>query len=459
MLACLLRALTGVALTVHLLAQAPSSEPLVIRGVTVIACSGAAPQPDRTVVVDDGRITAIGDADLAVPGTPRELDGHGRFLIPGLWDMHVHMTAMPGFAEMFVVNGVTGVRDMFGSMRQLEPLRRAIAAGARPGPRIVAAGRIVDGEKPIWPGSYEAKDAEGGTKAVATVIGEGSDFVKVYSKLSRAAYFAIAAECKERGVVFAGHVPRTVTVAEAAAAGQRSIEHLTGVLEGCCDDEVRANDAEVARIDRLRLQVETFDAAKAEAMAVTLRRHDTWMCPTLTVLRAVAFLDDSTFTSDERVRYMSPFLVGMWRPKNDKRFAAMTADDWTMQRRAYERQREVTTLLHAQGVRFLAGTDTGNPYCFPGFSLHDELQLLVQAGFTPQEALAAATHDAATYLGLDAELGTIAVGKVASLVLLDADPLQDITNTTKIQAVVAAGRLFDRARLDAMLAALAPAKK
>lgn len=443
--------------TTPAVAQAPSVERIVIRAVTVVDGTSAAPQADRSVLLADGKIAAIGGSDLDA-GDAREVDGHGRFLIPGLWDMHVHMTAMAGFAELYVCNGVTGIRDMFSPMAQIRPVRKKIAAGERPGPRIVAAGRIVDGDPPIWPGSIVARNAEEGTKAVATVVDEGADFVKVYSLLPRDAYFAIAAACQERGVVFAGHVPRTVGIVEAAAAGQRSIEHLTGVLEFCSKDP-KAGDATLTREERAKAQCGPLAEDKVTELGKALVAHETWLCPTLTVLRAIANLDDETFKRDERVRYLSPFFVQMWLPKNDRRFAAMTAADWQAQKQVYERDREVARQLHAAGVHFLAGTDTGNPFCFPGFSLHDELQLLVGIGLSPREALASATSEAARYLGIAAETGTIEVGKAASLVLLDADPLQDIANTRKIAAVVVDGRLYDRSALDALLEQVTPAKK
>ncbi len=437
------------------LAQAPPVAALAIRGVTVIDGTDRPPIADRTVVIDGGRIQAIGAADLDVAESVPQLDGHGQFLIPGLWDMHVHMTAMPTFGELYVANGVTGVRDMFGLMAQIEPLRRAIAAGEQIGPRIVAAGRIVDGEKPIWNGSVEAITAADGERAVATVAREGSDFVKVYSKLSRDAYFAIAAEANQRKLPFAGHVPRAVSVAEAAAAGQRSIEHLTGVLEACSSTPERANDRNLPQAERLAVLVDTYDGDKARALAAELVRHDTFLCPTLCVLRALASLQVPEFTADPRRRYVPPFLEQMWDPSRDARFQSWTAADWAAMQRTYRQNTVVTTTMHAAGVRLLAGTDTGNPFCFPGFSLHDELQLLVGAGLTPLQALQAATRGPAQFLGLDAELGTIAVGKQADLVLLAADPLLDIANTTRIVAVIGGGRLFDRARLDAMLAAIA----
>jgi imidazolonepropionase-like amidohydrolase len=432
-------------------AQTPAVEDLRIVGVTVIDGTGAAPAV-RTVVVRNGRIAGLLDADAAAAGEPaREVDGRGRWLVPGLWDMHVHMTAIPGFAALYVHHGVTGVRDMFGLMAQIVPLRRAILAGERTGPRIVAAGRIVDGEQPVWSGSVEVLDADAGRSAVDTVAGEGSEFVKVYSKLSRPAYCASAQAARARGIPFAGHVPRSVTVAEAAAAGQRSIEHLTGVLEECSTEPERARDRSLPKAERLALLVDTFDDARCKALAGVLVEHGTWMCPTLTVLRAVAHLDDPTFTADTRVRQLPPFVARMWDPKNDARFADTTPAVWEQEKRVYARTLQAVGILHRAGVRMLAGTDVGNPYCFPGSGLHDELALLVQAGLSPHEALSAATRNPAEYLGLQDERGTIAEGKVADLVLLEADPLADIRNTTKIAAVVLEGRLFDRSALDALV--------
>ncbi len=433
-------------------AQPAAAPPaVVIRDVTVIDGSGGPPRPGQTVVVQGDRITAVGAvADVPVPDGARIIDGAGKFLIPGLWDMHVHATASPPFAALYVANGVTGVRDMFSPMPMIKALRARIAAGGI-GPRIVAAGRIVDGEKPVWPGSFAAKNADDGRTAVATLLDEGSDFIKVYSKLSRDAYFAIAEAAKARGVAFAGHVPSAVSVAEAAAAGQASIEHMTGMLRACSSQADLEFPPETKALARAAAWIETQDAARAQALGEKLVDSGTWLCPTLTVLRAVSHLDDPAFIADERVRYVPEFWLRMWDPKNDRRFADATDADRAAQRRVYAAEVELVGLMHRAGVRFLAGTDAGNPYCFPGFGLHDELALLVCAGLSPMDALLAATRNAAEFLGL-AEAGTVAPGKVASLVLLEANPLDDIGNTARIAAVVCEGRLLERAELDAILA-------
>jgi hypothetical protein len=191
--------------------------------VTVIDGTGAEPKSDQTVLVSGERIVALAPSrKLKPPPDARLIDGTGKFLIPGLWDMHVHMSEMPNFSDLCIANGITGVRDMFGDMTNIVAERKAIAGG-KPGPRIVAAGRLIDGPKPVWPGSITAKDAEEGRAAVLSAKQEGSDFIKVYSLLPRDAFFAIAAEARRQGMVFAGHVPETVSAAEASDAGQKSI--------------------------------------------------------------------------------------------------------------------------------------------------------------------------------------------------------------------------------------------
>jgi imidazolonepropionase-like amidohydrolase len=289
----------------------------------------------------------------------------------------------------------------------------------------------------------------------------GADFVKVYTKLPREAYLAIADEAKKQGLPLAGHLPESVSAAEASDLGQKSIEHLTGVELACSDreDELRHkaiatlakadNQVAMELLGRIDVQAaDSFSDKKARALYSRFVRNGTWQVPTLTVLRSFVSLDDPKFTGDPRVKYMSPSLSSYWSlMKLPPKTAAMV-------KRAYKRATGRVRAMHQAGVPFLAGTDTpGVPYVFPGFSLHDELALLVaEGGFTPLEALQAATVDPARFLGREKDLGTVQPGKLADVVLLDADPLADIHNTTKIAAVVANGRLLRRRELDRMLA-------
>ncbi|MEM7199936.1 MAG: amidohydrolase family protein [Planctomycetota bacterium] len=438
-----------VLLTASGAAAQPADAVIAIRGVTVIDGTGAPPRPGQTIVIERGRITLAG-ADVVVPTDARVVDGAGGFLIPGLWDMHVHRTN-PELAKLYVANGVTGVRDMFGQLPYLHGLREKIAAGGVIGPRIVSTGPIVDGKDPIWRGSIEATTPEEGRAAVTKLVELEADFAKVYAKLSPETHAAILDEARQRGLPVAGHIPRSMTATQVSISGQRCIEHMSGFLADCAAPNLAGDRAPESRSQRIAREAAAYDPMRAAALLETLVENGTWVCPTLTVGRAISSLDDPEFTADARVRYMAPYWVSFWDPARDFRFKSYTTADWNAQRQAFARQKQLVGEMAAAGVRLLAGTDVGNPYCFPGFGLHDELALMVEAGLTPAQALGAATRDAAEFLGLLDDLGTVEVGKVASLVLLEANPLDDIRNTTRIAAVLVEGRLFDRVEIEALL--------
>jgi imidazolonepropionase-like amidohydrolase len=466
----LLLALPAVAL-----AQPQPPRPLVFTHVTVLDMTGAPAQPDMAVVVTGDRITEIGRSEsVRMPPDAQVVDAKGKFLIPGLWDMHVHWYHKEHL-PLFVANGVTGVRVMWGGPFHYQ-WRQEIEQGTLRGPRLAIGSSIVDGSPPIWPGSTAVKDGAEGRKFVIQTKQDGADFIKVYSRLSRDAYFAIADEAKKQGLPFAGHVPDTVSVMEASNAGQKSIEHFTGVLAACStrEEELRkARDEAWAKKpegqafpDRAtlrplnRLMLDTFSPEKANALSAEFVRNHTWQCPTLIVQRNMASILDPAIHDDPRVKYMPPGLADGWNPKGDFRLKDRTEEDYELARTTYRKMKELIVPMRRAGVEFLAGTDVLNPYCFPGFSLHDELTLLVEAGLTPMEALQAATLNPARYLGKEKDLGTVEKGKLADLVLLDANPLEDINNSRKIDAVVFGGKLLLKAELQKMLADLeAPAPK
>lgn len=450
-------------------AQAPheeEAEVLAITNVTLIDATGAAAQPDMTVVITGDRISLLGkSAQLKPPKAARIIDGKGKYLMPGLWDMHVHTWNKELFFPLYLANGVTGVRDMFGYIVQINRWRQEIEAGTLVGPRIVAAGPIVDGPKPVWPGSIAVANAEQGREVIDELKERGADFAKVYSLLPRDAYFAIAEEARRQKFPFAGHVPDAVSALEASDAGQKSIEHFTGVLLSCsaAEAELRKARAEALaqpnpiealrahRHEHTRRMLETYDEKKAAALFERFAKNGTWQVPTLTVLRVFASINDKSLTEDPRLKYMPEYVKQIWQPKNDFRLKNKTDEDLADEKLIYQKQLEMISAMRRAGVEFLAGTDTPNPYCYPGFSLHDELALLVKAGLTPMEALQTATRNPAKYLGLLDTLGTVEKGKAADLLLLDANPLDDINNTKKIAAVIVRGRLFPRAELDGML--------
>jgi hypothetical protein len=381
--------------------------------------------------------------------------------------MHVHWYD-EGFLPLFTANGVTGIRQMWGMPMHFD-WRERVKTDRLVAPRQYIASTIVDGPNPVWPGSLVVADAAEARTAVEKLKGPGFDMVKVYERLPRDAYFGIAAESKARGLSFGGHVPRAVTALEAAKAGQRSIEHLSGVLDGTssAEEQVRSRRAEllkggeaskgidVATRDALLELNErilaTYDDSKASALLAAFVGQGTWHCPTLTVLRSMASLDNPAFTSDPRLKYIPVSIGDSWIPTNNARLESKRPVDYALDRRIFRKQLELVGAMRRAGVNFIAGTDAPNPFTFPGFSLHDELALLVEAGLTPLEAIQSATVNAAAYVGQSQEVGTIDVGKAADLVLLDSSPLDNISNTRRIAAVVIRGRLLQRAELDRTL--------
>ncbi len=445
--------------------------PIAIVHVGVIDVVAGKAIADQTVIVEGAAIRGVGNSASAdVPRDARVIDGVGKYVIPGLWDMHVH-SADTSTLPLFVANGITGVRVMWGNpglgglLKQHFTLRERIERGNVVGPKLVVASNIMDGAKPIWPGSLSIKTEADARDAVQKAKNEGADFIKVYSGLGRAEYLAIADESRKLGIPFAGHVPYSVSAAVASDAGQKSLEHLFGIRLGCSreEDEMISKREDILKNAKileffktlLRQEAESErsrDPARAGALFEKFKKNGTFVCPTLTVLEATSRLDDEQFIADPRLKYMSSYIRAFWDPRINPVFHEMKPEDYIGARKHFTAALQLTGELHRAGVSLLAGTDEMNPYCFPGFSLHDELALLTRAGLTPADSLRCATINPARFLGIEAKRGTIEPGKVADLVLLDANPLEKIGATKAIRAVVLAGKLFERDDLDRILA-------
>jgi hypothetical protein len=387
----------------------------------------------------------------------RKIDGKRKFLIPGLWDMHVHWYDKPTL-NLFTANGVTGIREMFGT-RELLGWRDAIDAGKMIGPRMVVGSPIVDGPKPFWTGSLAAGTEAEGRAALRQVKKAGYDFVKVYSFLPPPAYFGIMDEAKKLNFPADGHVPHRISVSQAAQAGHRCAEHLYGFGMSAArrEDEFRRATEKFAPrgpkgiIDAYWYMEDaiaaSLDLEKEQAIFAQIKAADMYHCPTLVVLHAGANHFDPAFRKHPHIAYMFKSAIdSFWQPPKSPDLKQHLA----LERKAFQRSFELLKRMHKAGVRLVAGTDVLNPYTFPGFSLHDELRLFVQAGMTPAEALCTATSNPARMLNKQATMGSVRVGAVADLVLLDANPLADIKNTTRINAVVQRGRVFDRAEIDSI---------
>jgi hypothetical protein len=449
----------------------PSS--IAITHVTVIDATGAAPKPDFTVVVEGSRISSVGpSASETVPADAKIIDGAGKFLIPGLADMHIHLTGAgePGGSREFIIpllitNGITTVRDMGGKVDLLKALRAEISSGKRAGPQIFFTGPYLDGNPPSFQPSIVVQNAAEATAAVLKLKSEGVDFIKVQSRLLPDPYFAIASEAKKLGIRFVGHVPDSITAAAASDAGQASIEHLTGVLLDCSTREqdlrrrqlqplpVRQDLATVRERAWNQELLDSYSPQLTESLVEKFRTNQSWQVPTFPTLVHLGYVTPETdFGNDPRMKYVPLALRQIWQRVRKQRLDPYNAEDFAQRAESIRRLLEIVGRMNAHNVPIMAGTDAAAPNVFPGSALHEDLAYLVQAGLTPMEALKSATIRPADFLGLSAKQGTIQTGKRADLVLLDANPIEDIHNTQKIRAVVFSGKLFDRSDLDTLLA-------
>jgi imidazolonepropionase-like amidohydrolase len=436
--------------------------------------TGAAPNPGQTVIVVRDRIEAVGPfGTVAVPHGATILDGRGKFLIPGLADMHVHLTAAgePDGSRKFMIplllaNGITTVRDMGGYLESLVPLRDEIRKGKRLGPQIFYVGPYLDGSPPSFQPSFVVMNRTQANEDVRQLVQRGADFIKVQSMLSRDAYFAIAEAARREHKTLVGHVPDHVTAAETADAGQHSIEHLTNVLRGCSRDEARLmreqfylppkkETLEQAHARVVRWQRELLDSYSqpaADALIAKFVAKDVWQTPTLVLLKNNAFPTwRAAAANDDREKYIPRATLALWKKGRDEQMRFVTPAESDLRTQLFAKSAALVEVMQRSGVKNLAGTDSPAPYVFPGFALHEELAMLVDAGLTPMEALQAATRNAAELLGTTKDSGTIAPGKYADLALLDANPEEHIRNTRKLRAVVVRGKLLDRNALDEML--------
>jgi hypothetical protein len=442
------------------------SRPLEITGVTVIDLTGGPAKPEQTIAVEGNRISQVGDSRrVHAPKGAQVINGRGLFAIPGLWDMHVHVWETDRTFPLFIANGVLGVRNMGGHLDELKRWRAQVVSGELLGPRMVISGPLVDGLNPAHADhSLVVHDPAEARAAVNSLKQAGVDFIEVFDNLTPDEYYAIAEESKKVGLPFAGNLPQGIWASDAATAGQRSIEHLRGSLEESSknfDQIVHRNDSPPASaaenaarsLPILKLAVDGLDPERLKNLAVLLVKNGTWQVPTLVAARILPSLPDGAIANDPRLAYISRKDRDGWNETRDRLMKNNPSEFWTLQSASYQEKLAITREYHRDGVSMLGGTDAGGrPFVLPGFDLHAELATLVSAGFTPLEALQSVTRDAAQFLGRTDDFGAVANGKAADIVLLDANPLDDIHNTQKIRAVIVQGKYLDRAALDAMLA-------
>lgn len=454
---------------------------LAITGATVIDGTGAAPSV-RTVIVRDGVVEAVLPGAGPVPDGARIVEGRGRFLIPGLWDMHAHLAIRPEpqpaeriMLPLLLAHGIVGVRDMGGPPDRLHQLRLLSAAAGTPSPRILTPGPFLDGpgeDSAMFRRILSSADAAAAARDLGAA---GFDFFKAQAGLSADMHAALMREARARGAVVAGHAPLAMTIDAVVASGQRSIEHVSPALVGdgallfACSPREAELRAELLAIERdresaapgqiaareraLRRQlVQTFDAARTRALGARLKQAGVWIVPTLiwsSSLRPLSATDDGKGLPME---YVPAATRARWMQNRARYLERAGADDFAAAQDVARVSAAAVLAMHEGGAAVLAGTDAFDAFVLPGVSLHQELALLVRAGLTPLAALQSATLRAAEYRGVAATEGTIARGKRADFVLLDADPLRDIANVARIHAVELGGRVQARGDLDALLA-------
>ena len=448
-------------LALILIAWPRSSAPLpdarrlyVIEGVRVVDVIAGVAGPPTSVVVRDGKIAAMTDR-APVTGLVR-VDGRGRFLVPGFWDMHAHSFQHSPQVDfpLWVANGVTGLRDMMDCPERRDSLiacvgdkkgwNEDVAAGRLTAPRIVEVASYYLEDPALTPLEVSAR--------IRAYDGRRIGAIKVYNRLPRLAYLRAAAEARARGLRLVGHLPRAIALDEAILAGQSSFEHAHVFARHCFR---RAGEWRSGGLDRLpptmvaEAIVAEHDPAACRAAFAAVRDAGAWYVPTHVTREEDARAGDPSFVGDPRLDFLDP--LSRWAFRDDlagTRSAYPGARGERALRSYFEHGLRLTGAAREAGVPILVGTDTA----IGGFRYHDEMRHLARAGLSPADVLRAATIDAARYAGLDGVSGSVTVGKRADLVLLDADPLADIANTSRIRAVFLDGRLYDRTRLDELLA-------
>jgi imidazolonepropionase-like amidohydrolase len=446
-------------LSVFLTLRAGAQQTLSITHVAVIDTVTGRIDPDRTVTIRGNRITGVAPSAGVVTNAERVLDARGKYLIPGLWDMHTHVyfdsTAADGsdlVLPLLLANGITGIRDMGSKLDEVLEARDRVNAYGLQGPRMVVSGPMLDGPKSTYKAVIPIATAEDGRKAVDLLKRRGADFVKIQSGVPRDAYFAIAEEAKRVGIPFEGHVPDAVRASEAVAAGQLTFEHLIGIFEASSPDE----DKYLTGKKTVGMFLETYDPTREARLIEVLAKNHVWQCPTLYWERGQWLVDAVDYTKDPDLAFAGHTWVTQQWPKSQASILkTLDTDPLAVREKFVVHELDIVRKLHAAGVPFLAGTDTpAGVDVIPGISLHLELQRFVAAGFTPLEALETATLNPADFYNRRADFGTVEVGRIADLVLLDANPLADIANSRKIAGVIADGHYLSSADLEQLRARL-----
>jgi imidazolonepropionase-like amidohydrolase len=446
-------------------------KPVAFVNVTVVPMDQSQVQPGQTVLVVGQRIAQAGPASIVkVPRGALRIDGRGMFVMPGLADMHVHLirsleavksqSASPhraaehsipplsasddheaenrAFGLLFVSNGVTSVRNMWGDTA-IDTFAREIDAQQVLGPHVYSTGPITDGSPYVWQGSRVVDSQSEAEQAVDEDVAAHRVGLKIYNGLSAETYRWLVSSARAHGLALVGHVPYAVGLQGVIEARQDSIEHLDGFLEALQPDSASAADA------TMRQLLDKADTSRLPALVQSIRNANVWNCPTLVLFKLVP--DDADW--HRKLGLVPPALVERYRKGMPwwHSHPEVTTD-------TYNFYVNIVRLLSESGAHLLLGTDTPKPTVLPGYSLLAELRSFVEAGLTPYQALRAATSDAASFLNRETEFGTVRPGLRADLLVLRANPLENIDNIDQRVGVMVAGRWFTQAELEHLLGTL-----
>ncbi len=435
-----------------------------------------------TVIVKGDRILKIDKSvNFNLSPSNQIVDGTGKFLIPGLWDAHVHFAYLeelaPAMFDLFLAHGITSVRDTGGRLGFVKEWKDRALASPRDAPRVMIAGPLLDGMPNVYDGSTAtrpplslgAMDVEEAVALVDRFDSVGVDLIKAYEMLTPEQFEAIAKRARERGLKVTGHVPLSMDVISASNAGMNSMEHLRNLEMSFASNsdellaarrkmlregsslpggDLRANLHSAQRL----VAIENYDEDRATEVLTVLAKNKTWQVPTLSIMTNST---NQPFTRPEwkaSFRYLPEPVRTSWIEGSERVAALPITEDRTTYS---EWLKKMTGKINEAGIGIMAGTDCPIFFLTPGLSLHEELSLLVESGLSPMEAIDAATLAPAKYFKLEKELGLIKEGYLADMVVLNSNPLNDINNTKDINAVIRNGKLRTRSDLDQMLEALA----
>jgi imidazolonepropionase-like amidohydrolase len=449
---------------------------LLITNANIVDVASGKILKNQLLAISGDTVKAVDDTRNASKyRSERQLDAAGKYVMPGLWDMHIHLRggdstieANKALLPLFLAYGVTTVRECGGDITpSVMQWRKQAAAGELAAPRIFTAGPKLDGPHGVWAGSIPVVTPEDVTKALDSLQKIHVDFVKIYdSKISGAAYLEIVRQARSRGMLVTGHMPYSVELREAAALGMNGSEHLYYVFKSCSSKEDSITDVirksensprPIGLFQALPTLYSTFDAAKADQLFKFLASKHFSITPTLYISKTLGSIKTTDHSNDSLLKYIDPKIIATYAGR--VRGAQRASDESTRFRERYDSL--VTSLvpkMYAAGVNIVAGSDCGasNSYVYPGQSIHEEIKLLVQAGLTPAQSLTAATINGSKFFGVQKFFGSLRPGKCSDLIILEQNPLDNIAAIDHINFVLSHGKLYSKQDLHNLLTAPAP---